>query len=1581
MSRTNLLGYDRVNPIDLVTTDPSAPRPASEQSESVGFLGAFPAGWRENFLSEAAHAAIAPAFPVDPNWSPKRTDIDAVTEGIDEDLWYKYEKAVSADHLYSLYVDNLAKMDRRRTMQQAGWSGVFARVVAELPEQAIIGALSGGLGSAVAATRAARMVNYAKAGLLAGVPAVGMEAFRASVNPDIRNSDVALAGLSAFGGTVGGAIGSRAGGGFLRVGAGVGIGSALPFPAVGSMTGMDRNEIILGSSAALLFGGTFGGLGGMMEARLRPAQPDPKMKQMAEAAMREIHDRATVIDAILGVLDRKPKPATGLMDKPLVSMTYMQLDDITSPRGFATLKDYYTAPPDPRAALARGRLAEFGPTIAPGDSADARVFADIEDAPGFQREAQARYSQFGEVLDPTFAERSAAANRLAEFGGTLNVPDASPTPLRFSPITPPDAPQVTRRQTAIDGLGKLDAQEQARIDALDRLFPGAAELQEQAIAASAERVANKRAVTDGRRVDIVDADDIDPLFADTLGLTVDELKATLEANFTRKFAKEFGYTFSRKRMEAKRAGVLEMVEALDDDLPPGVKVLKAEDIVGRPEFKPTEPPSVTVAKRLRGDKLSDTLSDFNLASIYGDAAPIVNAAVKAIGRQLADDVKPSEYVFRALAADRLVNGTLSDEAAASLKLTKEFIDGLAKAKNKASAVYKELKVKKSDVEKIVEAVDAIAKTEQKIVPAIPGAVFDARLTAATDALADAANPPAPAMGAASANDPAFTGDPGTTTPLPNLEAGMFLVHTIGDEVPWGADIRKWTTARAMNVVASASKNPIARIAANVLGFDFARVNARTGELVGAKTAGIKWAEYHSAGMDNVYQSRRINAFEIHKKQGGQLSEAEFNEAIAKAKRRYGTPKYAEYENIPGIKEGVEAYTKAANEPSAAVMFKHGIEGADTTAKENYVLREWIQWKMMEAEKKIGNAELLKALAQAYSNANPNDPPEIAALVARYIRKNGGSHEYRHPGLDMLDGELEVVLKTMTDQGEKEALVKLFRERVEARRATKGTPTALRTRIDLDETYVHKVTRGGETIEVAIEDLLENDIAALGKKQIRRAHGSVVHKELMRRLSKENGVQLKTFDDLKAYLQYTGKQQGQTSTQIEWEIARIEHMYRMAVGIPRVTDPKYHYLVRAGRMARSALRSTLLSTHYYTMTNMGEPVSHLVTDISTAAKSLVPAVSELTDRIADGTLSNKNARMFEFMTGRGASWISERTHVMETPISGIDAVLGKLENTVASIGRFGSRLTLAQQTQDYFYRTMGDEMQARIGEWILSGKKPNAALLREFGWTDAQWNKIAEAGRPHVESITGSNGRKYLVLNQDKWSAEAFSTLEAGIWSALDAGFTNPTGEARSWLSNNELGRFIFQFRDFVLFSGDAKWGRAAFSFMEGDKAVAAARLASRFAANAIYSYVLYTMAVYLKSLGRPDAEEYREERLGNGKAWMMAIGRTSYSSVIPMVVDGSLAAVDVDPVFAPGRASGIQGGGLGSIPVMDFANRSIPAMGKLIRRPFVEDEDISVQDVMAATRGIPFFFQYEPLTKGVEYLARNVLKLPEKPKE
>ena len=240
MSRTNLLGSDRVNTIDLVTTDPSAPRPQTQARESVGFLGAFPTAWRESAFGELGNVLVSgrDSFPADPGWNPKRSDIDAVTENVDQDLWYKYENAVSADHLYSIYIDNLSKMERRDTMQRAGWSGTFARLAAELPEQAIIALLSGGAGNAgVAATRAARLASYAKYGLMTGVPTAAMEGFRASVNPDIKARDVLIAGLSGAGGAIGGEIGNKLGAGFLRTGLGVGIGSAAPVSGVGVLTG------------------------------------------------------------------------------------------------------------------------------------------------------------------------------------------------------------------------------------------------------------------------------------------------------------------------------------------------------------------------------------------------------------------------------------------------------------------------------------------------------------------------------------------------------------------------------------------------------------------------------------------------------------------------------------------------------------------------------------------------------------------------------------------------------------------------------------------------------------------------------------------------------------------------------------------------------------------------------------------------------------------------------------------------------------------------------------------------------------------------------------------------------------------------------------------------------------------------------------------------------------------------------------------------------------------------------------------------------------------------------------------------
>ncbi len=1378
MSRFTPPGYERDKPITLVTTDPSAPPPITDAPKPKGFFDAFGPAWRDGIIYEGARSAFEPSFAPDPNWNPKSADIDAVTEGVDEDLWYKYGQAVSADHLYSIYVSNLSRMERRKTIEEAGFSGQMARLTADLldPGMFLIGVGTAGIGTGMrAVTTAERLRKYAALGLVNGAAMAGGEAFRYSRNPDFTATDVATAALGGFGGGAASAYAGINRLGIAGTGAAVGGGMAAGTAAGGIITGQEIDDVIAGAGFAFLFGGATGAGG---RALFGEAQMD---------SVREITERSQVFDILRSAYGYEPFMPRNFLTEPLFATTYDRLGNAGNIGDFPAVLDARLPPPSfqiPGQTIP-ARLAPFAETIGVG--------------------AEARLRSFGDPL------------------GTL----------------PPD---VARRQQIIGKQKSISADEQARLDSLDRLFPGASELQTQAQETTARTLQETVGIARSERsIDFVKASDIDPLFADTLGVPLEQLAADLNRVLTPDGYERFRYTFGRERMEQKRLQAAEIIEALDDDLPTGVVPVFSDEIV------------------------------------------------------------------------------------------------------------------------------ALSSAELE------------RLKNATTDLAQAADP-APVMGAAGPNDPAFSYRKPTTA-LPDLKPGMFLIHQTTDGVPWAKEVRKWTTARAMNVVGASSLNGHARRVMNALAFhQIPLVDSQTGKVIGVSTAGGRWATSHSNGMDAQFEASMIGPYQQHRQMGGTLSESDFYTAVTKAKRRAGRPEVAEFEKIPGVKEAVKYLHQNAFDAGATVQLRHGVDGADVAQADNYATREWVQNKMREWDRKIGSEQVLEGIARAYLKSNPDDPPEIAALVARYIRKNGGRHEYRHPGVDMLDGELEIVLAGMKDQGEKDELVKLFKERVSARKGQKGKPTNLRTRIELDETFVHEATVNGKTVRMPIEELLENNAMVLGKKYIRRAHGSVVHKEVMRMASEMAGVEISTIDQLKTFLDKTAPASMSDAAR-SWDKLRIEAMYREAVGIPRVTDSGFLPIARISRMLRSALSSTLLSSHYYTATNIGEPTTHLVTNVRTAAKSLIPAASELTQRAADGKLSSKNAAMFEFMTGRGSTGLTSRTHVVESPMEGMDAALAAAEGFVDKAGRFASRLTGAQQTQDYFYRVMGDVIQNDFGTWVLSGKRPNAALLAEFGWTPEQFDRIAAAARPHITTEKGQFGAKIHVLNQEKWSAEAFSEFEAGIWSYLDSAFTNPGSEARSWFQNHEAGRFLFQFRDFIIFASDAKWGKTAFAYMEGDKAVAAARTAARFMSGVLYSYGLYVAAVYLKSLGRPDAEEYRRERLDEGKAWVVAVGRTSYSSVVPMSVDAILSSVGVDPVFAQGRASGISGGGLDSIPVVDFYKKSVPAIGRMVRRPFVEDEDLSVQDVMNATRGIPFFLQYEPLTKATEYFARNVLKLPETPKE
>lgn len=601
MSRLTTPGYERGKPITLVTTDPGSAPVAGDAPQSSSFLDAFGAAWRENISFETARAAFEQSFTPDPKWIPKSTDIDAVTEGVDEDLWYKYGNAVSADHLYSIYVSNLSKMERRRTIQDAGFSGTAARLTADLldPGMFLVGVGTAGIGTGMrAVTTAERLRKYATLGLVNGAVMAGGEAFRYSRNPDFTATDVATAALGGFGGGASAAYAGINRLGTLGTGVAVGTGTAAGTAAGGILTGQEADDVIAGAGFAFLFGGATGAGG---RALFGEAQLD---------SVREITERSQVYDILRSAYGYEPFIPRNFLTEPVFSTSYNRLGNAGNLGDFPALLDASLPPPRfqiPGQTIP-DRLAPFADTLGIG--------------------AEARLRSFGDPL------------------GTL-------------------APDVARRQQIIGKLRSISADEQARLDSLDRLFPGASELQAQAQATTARTLQETVGVARTERsLDFVKASDIDPLFADTLGVPLEQLAADLSRVLTPDGYERFRYTFGRERMEQKRLQAAEIIEALDDDLPNGVVPVFSGEIV------------------------------------------------------------------------------------------------------------------------------ALSSAELE------------RLKNATTDLAQAADP-APIMGAAGPNDPAFSYRK-PTTPLPDLKPGMFLIHQTTDGVPWAKEVRKWTTARAMNVVGSSS---------------------------------------------------------------------------------------------------------------------------------------------------------------------------------------------------------------------------------------------------------------------------------------------------------------------------------------------------------------------------------------------------------------------------------------------------------------------------------------------------------------------------------------------------------------------------------------------------------------------------------------------------------------------------------------------------------------------------------------------------------------------------------------------------------
>ncbi|SKB50743.1 hypothetical protein [Luteibacter sp. 22Crub2.1] len=128
-----------------------------------------------------------------------------INRGINDEQLPLLEKAMSAEDADRLYTYARENQEAEQTHAQFGFVGNTLAGLGD-PGEFALGALSGGLGYGLKATR---LANAVRAGAINAVQGVGMEAAKSAYDPTIDSTHLAAAGVMSF--TLGGAFGFRQG--------------------------------------------------------------------------------------------------------------------------------------------------------------------------------------------------------------------------------------------------------------------------------------------------------------------------------------------------------------------------------------------------------------------------------------------------------------------------------------------------------------------------------------------------------------------------------------------------------------------------------------------------------------------------------------------------------------------------------------------------------------------------------------------------------------------------------------------------------------------------------------------------------------------------------------------------------------------------------------------------------------------------------------------------------------------------------------------------------------------------------------------------------------------------------------------------------------------------------------------------------------------------------------------------------------------------------------------------------------------------------------------------------------------------
>jgi hypothetical protein len=691
--------------------------------------------------------------------------------------------------------------------------------------------------------------------------------------------------------------------------------------------------------------------------------------------------------------------------------------------------------------------------------------------------------------------------------------------------------------------------------------------------------------------------------------------------------------------------------------------------------------------------------------------------------------------------------------------------------------------------------------------------------------------------------------------------------------------------------------------------------------------------------------------------------ATFSREVTKANRRFNIRKSAD----PDIRAASEM-DRALTELKHAEARRHGVKGFDKFDHDNsHVTRVWSIPALQDAIETHGEKAIYRFMGEAIASnsevfAKIADPTEQAEWIERVgesftraILRTAefNDHVFANAMSSDMRSKVAGIIRTYAGKKLKESEIDSLARIIAPKQGDKNLISRAKMRMDIDEMFAAKIRNDnfGEIGELRMEDLFENNAQLLFTMYNRQVTGASAASEFYRAMTPAGVAKpFENIDDVAGLLIDRMRAAGRSEREIEKIVTNLRRQHDQLLGKPMFKQDALTTPLRALR----AVNLMRVGGQFGAVqmieggTLLGEAGVSVMLNSMSGWKGMIR-------NARTGKLSNETLREFEtFIMATDAGW---HTNPVLQRLDREDFWIGDGGGKVMTGLRKGERWSMAASGMTginaFLYRATALAAYAKWGQIAETGKLPSAKRLASLGLDETDARKIIDAMNAEdtpVEFEMGPLGRRVKKFNINEWEDQEAAAMLIGAiskWSRRVIQQNDP-GQFATWMSR-DWAKNLFQFRSFIIGAYEKQFlHRIAVRDMRAFTSLASTTLAAA---------AVYMGRTYVDSIGRPDADEYRKERLTLQRIGSAAFQYSGFGSVVTPFLDPVIyAAGGPRGYFSAMRSSQIDTDFLLGNPTVDLVSNLMNTgiEGARAAVPW-SDSEFTRGDYYRASRLLPFY--------------------------